>query len=74
MLLYLLVVQPYSSWQLQWMEVVIHALEGGILVAAMFVMDGVQHVTVAWVMIGRCMVTLTSVCFALTAICTNTSS
>lgn len=54
MIVYLLVIRPYVEWQLQWMEVLAHILESGIIICAMVLISDVQNMPVTWLMVGEC--------------------
>lgn len=54
MLLYLLAARPYAEWQLQGVEVLCHAAELGLFVAALAVARRVQAQAATYAMIGTC--------------------
>ncbi len=54
MLLYLLAARPYAEWQLQGVEVLCHAAELGLFVAALAVARQLQAQAATYAMIGTC--------------------
>ena len=54
MLAYLALVWPYSTWQLQYMELAAHGLETLLVILALVLLDGQARPGLTWAMVGEC--------------------